>query len=96
MFLCFFKLSYTKSITAVHTKAKVIAFVCVNASWYMRTPTRSWSVGLIYMSIPDVTIDVRFMPCANMISGTEVTMPDAASSSISDTLSEANVVKPEN
>ena len=53
-------------------------------------------MGLIYMSIPDVTIDVRFMPCANMISGTEVTMPDAASSSISDTLSEANVVKPEN
>ena len=46
--------------------------------------------------MPEVTIDVSFMPFANSMSGIDVIGPVAIRSSASAVVSDENVVKPEN
>lgn len=50
----------------------------------------------MYISMPEVTIDVSFMPLANNMSGIDVIGPVAIRSSASAVVSDENVVKPEN
>ena len=50
----------------------------------------------MYISMPEVTIDVSFMPFANNMSGIDVIGPVAIRSSASAVVSDENVVKPEN